>query len=369
MIIHFSILGVILLVSSLYERRVRKIASINIIENKNFITKSLPWILVFGYLAFLAAMRTDMNDSYAYIHSFKLLDASWATFIQQITEREKDWAFYAVATLFKMYISDDYHLWFAFYAIIESLAFVHILRRSAVSFKDCCYFFFCSTLYYNYFSMMRQWFAIVILFGSSRLIAEKKTFRYILLCLIMAQFHNSAYLMIPIYFLVQGKAWAQKQLLMIFSFVVLMIFLNPILNSMENMSGLTYNYAISAMNASAGSSSMRILIALVPVLISYIYRTKEPNRMINVCMNVSVINLLLNIMARFTSGLYIIRFSTYISIYNMILYPYVMNILLKGSNKKIIKFGFYICYFLFYIYQMYYQGAFSYISDILGSYY
>lgn len=371
MLIHFSILGVILIVSLFSERRIRSYAIQRVDDGQEFISQRLPWIIILGYIAFLAAMRTNTNDTSAYINSFNSLDGSWEEFWTQVSTAGagKDWAFAAVNILFKIFISNDYHLWLALYAVAESAAFIYILRRNAVSLFDCCFFLFCSTLYYNYFSMMRQWFAVVMLFAASNFIKEKKFLKFLVVCLIVAQFHNSAYMMIPVYFLVQGKAWSRKQISFIVVFAFALLFLNPILGTLESsLSGSTYDYAISAMNAGAGSSIIRALIAAVPVVLAFMHRDEIDNPMINLCVNMSLLNLLLNLLASFTSGLYIIRFTTYISVYNLILYPYLLNIALKGNDQKIVKAAFYVIYFCFYIYQMQYQGAFYYSSDILGTF-
>ena len=371
MLIHFSILGVILLVSFFSERKIKCYTIQKVSDGQDFITHRLPWIIIFGYIAFLAAMRTNTNDTSAYIHSFNNLEGTWEAFWAQVSTAEvgKDWAFDAVSILFKIYISNDYHLWMALYAVAESAAFVYILRRNAVSFLDCCFFLFCSTLYYNYFSMMRQWFAVVMLFAASNFIKEKKFFRFLIVCLVVAQFHSSVYMMIPVYFLVQGKAWSRKQVSLIAVFAFALLFLNPILGTLESsLSGSTYDYAISAMNSGAGSSIIRALIAAVPVVLAFMYKDEINNPMINLCVNMSLLNLLLNILASFTSGLYIIRFATYTSVYNLILYPFLLNVAVKGNDRKIVKAAFYVIYFCFYIYQMQYQGSFNYSSDILGTF-
>lgn len=371
MLIHFSILGVILITCFFSEKNNKEHALSCLAENEPFKTQFLPWFLIFGYIAFLAAMRSGMNDTGAYIRSFNSLETSWQAFWNQVSPagEGKDWAFDATNILLKMIVADRYHWWLAFYAVIESLAFIYILRRYSVSILDACFFFFCSTLYYNYFSMMRQWFAIVILFAASRFIENKKFLKYLLVCVFVAQFHASAYVMIPVYFIVQGKAWSQKQITVIGIFAFAMLFLNPLLSAMEkNLSGTTYDYAISAMNSNAGSSIIRAFIAAVPVVLAYMYRDNTDNPMINICVNMSLLNLLLNILASFTSGLYIIRLSTYMSIYNVILYPYLLNVSIKGKDRSIINPLFYIIYFAFYVYQMKYQGSFYYGSDILGYY-
>ena len=370
MIIHFSILGVILFVSLIWEKRILEFTIPCVEQGKRYKELLLPWALVFGYVAFLAAMRSNVNDTHAYIVSFQRLEASWQRFFEQVfLVGEKDWAFDAVSILFKKFISDNYHLWMAFYAIIESIAFCYVLRRNSVSLLDSSYFFFCSTLYYNYFSMMRQWFAVSVIFWASKFIKENKFIYYCIICVIVAQFHSSAYFMIPVYFIVRGKAWSKKQVGLISLFSAAILFLNPILKMMEEgLSGTTYDYAVSAMSSSSGSSGVRILIALVPVALAFIFKEEITDDMINICVNMSLLNLLLNVLATFTSGLYVVRLATYFSVYNMVLYPYLLNVCLKDS-WRIVKPIFYIIYFFFYIYQMQHQSAFGYNSDILGIFY
>ncbi len=369
MLINYSILAVMLLVSGLYEQNIRRYTINSMQDGYMFKITRTPWIIVFGYIAFIAAMRTNVNDTSSYIYSFQNLESTWGAFWTQVSSAAigKDWAFDAVNILFKILISNDYHLWLALYAILESVVFVHVLRKNAVSLLDCCFFFFCSTLYYNYFSMMRQWFAAVMLFGASGFIRDKKLKKYLLVCIIMAQFHSSAYMMIIVYFLVQGQAWSQKQVSIIGLFTIILVFLNPILNSLESTTtGTSYDYVISAMNSDSGSSILRVFIAMVPVILSFMEKDNIKDPMINLCVNMSLLNCLLNLLASFTSGLYVVRFSTYTNMYNMLLYPYLLNIAIRGSNRTIIKMGFYIIYFVFYYYQMCHQGAFFYGSDILG---
>lgn len=367
MIIHFSVLGVILFISLLWENGTRKIKQ----KRDFYIMPWLPFVIIFGYLAFLAAMRTGMNDTSAYIHSYDLVTGTFTEISEVISGTGKDKGFNILSNLFKMFISDDYHLFFAFFSIIESLCFIYILRRETVSMLDSCFFFFTSTLYYNYFSMMRQWFAVALFFLAFKWLKKKQFFPYLMVCLLAAQFHNSAYLCIPVYFLVHDQPFCRKQLIYIFILCILMLLLNPILSALES-SDTTYSYVFATMSQSSGSSPIRILISAVPIVLCFIFRNKvyqENNNTLNICINMSMINLLLNIMASFTSGLYLIRMSTYFNMFNVLLFPFILERVLVGNNRKLVKIAFYVFYFLFYIYQMNHQGSFGYSSDILGSFY
>ena len=366
MIIHFSVLGVILLVSLFFERREK----FHKLRDDGYAIKAFPFIVIFGYIAFLAAVRSGMNDTSSYIYSFNNIPGTFENIKEIIASDGKDKGFNILANLFKMYLSDDYHLWFTFFAVAESLIFVHILRNESSGILVSCFYFFASTLYYNYFSMMRQWFAITLFFFAFKYIKARKFIPYLIICLIAAQFHTSAYFCIVVYFFALLKPWSKTQMSVFFTFGVGMVFLDPILDTLEN-SGSIYDYVYETMSTNTGSSPVRILISAVPVVLSFVYRRQiehENNMALKISVNMSILNLLLTILATFTSGLYLIRMSNYFNLFNMILFSWLLEKIIKGQNRSILKFGFFTFYTVFYIYQMLHQGALYYRSDILGNF-
>lgn len=370
MIVHFSILFLILLVSFFYEHKFNS-NKIKVIADgglaSDYKGSIIPWAIVFGYLIILAGFRFGMNDTTAYINSFNNLNGSWNEIWNLILGQGKDKAFDITGNLFKMYISKDYHAWFLLFAIIESALFCNVLRRESISFFDTCFFLFSSTLYYNYFSMMRQWFAVAIVFWASRFIKTKQFVPFLFFCVLAAQFHNSAYFMIFIYFIVVGDSWNKKQLLLLVAFIFGMLLLNPLLNSLDLLfSDSTYGYVLDIMQSNTGSSWIRILIAVVPVALSFFYRDHKSNdSMYNICVNMSLLHLMLNVLAVFTSGLFVIRMAKYFSVFNMILYPYLLDLMIPEKDKKIIKPLFYIIYLIVFIIQMSYSSSWGYNSDVL----
>ena len=374
MIIHFSILLLILIVSAFYEHQFRanKLRAIaNGGVSSDYLGSIIPWLIVFGYITFLAGMRTSVNDTVEYRESFVSLVPSWNAVWDIVHSNIKDKGFSVLAILFKLYVSSDYHAWFLFVAFIESILFLSVLRRESVSFLDSCFLLFASTIYFNYFSMMRQWLAISIVFWASRYIKKGKIVPYIFFCLLAAQFHNSAYFMIFVYFLVIGETWNKKQLLFIVVFTVLLLFLQPILNTIGFLAeDSTYGYVVNTMKKGSGSSWIRIPIAAIPLVLAYIYkdRINKDEKMVNISVNISLLNMLLLVLASLTSGIFIGRMSGYTQIFSLILFPYLINVAIDEKIRSYVKLIFYIFYFAYYILQMNYSGAFSYGSDVIGYY-
>lgn len=374
MVIHFSILALIIILSLIYEKRIRT-AKIDaaLTGDGGYIFKSqlLPWLILFIYISILAGLRTDVNDSLVYIEMFDKIKPSWDTIRTIISDSSQDKGFFIIGALFKIYISKDYHWWFFTVASFCSVCFVHVFRRYSVSFFDACFFFFCTTLYFNFFSMMRQWLAVAIYLLAIKYIHKKKLIPYIIVCLIAAQFHTSAYVMIIVYFLVKGEAWSKKQVIIVLGSIAILLFLNPLLTSLSSSSeGIVNEYANKALESNAGASIIRPIIYSIPVIISFWLRKNISDSFASILINMALINFILNILAVFTNGLYVIRLAVYFSVLVTLLYPFLLNVVLKDNKyQRIIKSGYYILYFAYYCYQMTYSNSWYFYSDILGGFY
>lgn len=375
MIIHLSIIFIILIISFFYEHsfRVNKIKTLS--ESgvaSDYKGSIIPWIIVFGYLAFLAGMRTKaLNDTAAYVFGFRDIIPSWDYVKSILAGDYKDKGFYVLATLFKMFVSTDYHAWFLFVASVESILLVYILRRESVSFFDTCFYLFASTLYYNYFSMMRQWLAIcIVFFAIVKFLPKKQYVQFILLCILAAQFHTSAYLVIVIALFLCGEPWSKKQIALIMLAAVGFVFAEPLLSFMGSASEEnTYGYVIDTMQSGSGSSWLRIPFEMLPLIVAFIYR-KSIKRypLMNICINASLITVLLTVLASFTSGIYIFRMTTYFRMFNLILIPFLLNVVIKEEQKSIYRIGYYTVFSGFFIFQMNYSNMWPYGSNILGNF-
>ena len=372
MIIHFSLLAIILLCCLVWGSGESDWIIENRLKGKRVIGSLAPYVLIFGYITFIAAMRTNVNDSGVYRRDFLMVTSSLSAISEELSNFNIQYSFSRIIViLFKHFVSTNYHVYFGVYAAVESIIIVHVLREESVSFFDTAYYLFASSLYVNYLTMMRQWAAVVLVFSGIHALAEQRPLEFVVHCAIAGLFHPSAFLMIPVYFLVQGKSWSLKQFIIIVTFGLLVVYMNPILSSMgELLDGSTYDYMIIKMQTSTGSSWIRIMIAAVPVVLSYLYGREDNDPVANICTNMALISLLLTILATFTSGLYVIRFTTYFTIFNLILYPYLLNVSIKDDEqiKGIIKPLFYILFFALYFYSMRHVNGFRYTSDVLGTF-
>ena len=362
---HFTILIVLMMVAPFCSQRIRMMNSVKLeATGKPWKSPIIPWLVFFGYIALLAGMRSGMNDTSVYIGSYMNGPTTWNGVMEAVKVSDIKYAAWALLQgICRIILGLDYHRFFLLVAFFEAALFIWVLRREAVDYTVACFFFFASGLYYNNFSMMRQWLAVTIVFTSIGALRDKKFIKYTLICFIGGLFHPSAWMCIPIYFLVQGEPWSNKQILLTFLFVLILLFLNPILSMLSSFADDSmYSYALETMTGNNGSSIIRPIIAVVPVILAYLFHTGYENRTYKVCVNMAVLNTMLSFLAAFTSGLFVMRFATYVGIFNVLLFPYLLN------NKKctnLVKYAFYVFYLILFIYSNTHAGSWGYKSDVL----
>lgn len=370
MLIHLSVLLIILVVSLFYEKtycseKLKVIAEGGVASD--YKATIIPWLIVLLYIAFLSGMRDYMNDTSVYTWYFESASGTWEEINEIIYGSQKDKGFYILQSLVKMFVK-DYHLWFLFVSVIEAILLALILRRETVSFIDSCFLLFSSYMYYNFFTMMRQWLAVcIVFFAYTFLLNRKKYLWFVVVCVLAAQFHFSASFFIPIAYFVIQEAWSKKQYILLFIISLLILFFQPIVSVM-GITNNEYDYVFDALQSGNGSSWIRIIIAFIPVVIAYIKRDtiNKNDKMINTCINMSILNLVLTIIATFTSGLFVSRMATYTSVFLLILYPYLFNVCFNEQNRKTIKLCFYVLYFVSWLVMFNHGESIEYYSTVLG---
>ena len=91
-----------------------------------------------------------------------------------------------------------------------------------------------------------------------------------------------------------------------------------------------------------GTNPIRVLVYAVPTILSYIGRKIiwiEDNKLVNLCVNMSIISTGLYVVSMFTSGIFIGRLPIYFSLYNYILLPWEIENLFTERSKKLVYIG------------------------------
>ena len=114
-------------------------------------------------------------------------------------------------------------------------------------------------------SITNYWFQLIWL-----LTVKRKYIPLIAIILLGATFHASALLMIPIIFIVQGKAWNKKSVLCILGCILILIFVNQFTDGMNNiLSNTQYSNMVADWKEweDNGTNPIRVFVYSIPMIL------------------------------------------------------------------------------------------------------
>ena len=189
----------------------------------------LPLVIWAGY-------RGYVGDTAAYMKDFQGMPSSLSDIASYMTGIEKDPLFYFVSGLIKCIIGNRCSFYFIIIAAIQCYFLFRTYRKYSTSYMISFFLFIVSTDYISWiFNGMRQFVAVTITVISFPWIVEKKFIHAIIIILFASLFHQSALLVLPFIFVVQGKAWNKRTLLFIGIIVLAVSFADRFTNILDTM--------------------------------------------------------------------------------------------------------------------------------------
>lgn len=312
----------------------------------------LPLVIWAGY-------RGYVGDTAAYMRAFGEMPTSFSGIGNYIDTIKKDQGFYFVSAVIKCIIGNKQTLYFIILAGVQCFLIFRIYRKYSSAYATAFFLFIASTDYISWvFNGMRQFTAVTITIACFPWILKKKYVLAVAGILIASLFHQSALLVLPFVFIVQGKAWNKKTLLFIIVVIVAVMFANQFTNILDTMLSETqYENVVSDWQSwqDDGTNFLRVLVYCVPTIISLIglkYIRQEDNPLINLCTNMSIASAGLYVISMFTSGVFIGRLPIYFSLYNYILLPWEINKIFTKPSARLIYIAMIIAYLGFYLYSL-----------------
>lgn len=327
--------------------------------------------VIFGaLLIFFCGLRSGIADTGTYIQIFNNTTSNLSEF--QLSQAGKGPGFSLAIVLYKSFISSDYHGWLFLIAVISVVPVVRTLIKYSCSFGFSCFLFISTTLFTYLVNGMRQFICVAIIFVCLQWIEEEKFFRYLIIILLLATIHSSVIVLLPFYFITKIKPWTTGTWFMIvggFAFGYFFDRFKPLVELV--LENTEYENYIEVLNSGMGSNLYRLAIAAVPVVLSLIgrrYLWEADNRVINICVNMSIFNFILYFIASFTSGLAVGRMTTFFDIFNILLLPWLLKNLFTKTSYRVLA-GFCVFFYIIYFYiQMVLTWDMIYQSDVLHLY-
>lgn len=315
--------------------------------------------IVFLPVIFMAGFRGSVADTDSYVISFHHSPITLGEIPDYVSSRHKDRGFYLFQALIHVFITRDKRIYFLIIAFLQGLILIIVYRKYSSQYLYSVFLFVASTDYVAWmFNGIRQFIVATAIFAATPLLIKRKVIPVALMILLLSTFHQSALIMIPIVFIVQGKAWNQKTLIFIALILLAIIFVDKFTNLMdESLENTQYSSMVTDYTTMKddGTSPIRVLVYCIPTVLAFIGRKKiqeADSRLLNLSVNMSIISTGLYILSIFTSGIFLGRLPIYCSLYNYILLPWEIKNIFDEKDSKLVFPISVVAYLMFYYYQM-----------------
>ena len=170
--------------------------------------------------------------------------------------------------------------------------------------------------------------------------------------------HLSAIVWVPFVFIVQGKPGNIKTIIFGIIVIFAVVFTDQFTSILSDaISDTSYAGYTNQFQKDDGSNIFHTLIAIIPLVVAFIGRDKLKglnDKITYILMNIAIVNVFLNLLANFTSGILMGRLTGYFSLFIYALFPRMFDQLF---NEKIqhelylwCAIG-YLVYFLYYLFS------------------
>ena len=369
MVVYWSIVAWAFLVSSFIEKHNKqKMLLMNKSQENNSKYTLLSVFAVFFLMWFFAGFRTNyVGDTALYVEGFQKVQPGF-----RIPKYSSSFLFDFLRIIVKTYFTDSVIVWLFLLDTLAMIPLCYAIAKYSIDLRVSVAFFIFSGCFEYFFNGARQIIAVAICFYATRYLEKNKIIKYILFIAIASLIHGSAIIMLAGVLLYRIKPWSKITALMILVTIVFLIMPKSVLSTIISDTVEGTDYALYKNQLlTEGLNPIRAVTLLVPTVLSFIYkdRIKEINNpILNYSVNTALVTSILYTLGLFINGLIAARVAMYFMVFNMILYPYLLNVIIPKNNKTF-KIIFYVAYLVYFIYQMYFSyGGLPYVSDVLGIY-
>jgi transmembrane protein EpsG len=317
----------------------------------------IPAFFAAASLVLVAGLRNNIGDTSFYMNSYRMNDFNW-----EFINSSKDKGFNIFQMLLQK-ISHDPQLLIFIVALITYVLIVFILYQYSRLFELSLYVFMTSGLFITSMNGVRQFLAAAIVFAGTRFMINGNWKSYLLIVLLAAQFHNTALVLIPIYFIIRSKAWSGTTFLLLAAAVLIVIgfnqFASVLFHLLENTQYGDYKNADYG-----GANVIRVFVYAVPVILAYLGREKLKRLcpFSDCIVNMSILALVFMIIS--TQNWIFARFTYYFGLYSVVLVSWVVK-LFSEKDQKLVYFSVIICYLIYFYYDSVVSLGIIYKSDLL----
>lgn len=318
--------------------------------------------LVFGVmfcLVVISGLRTGIGDTYNYKQMFIKNDFTW-----DFIKTQKDIGFGIFQMILKQYSEDPQIMVFTA-ALFTNVLIIIVLYNYSRLFELSTYLYITGGIHLVSMNGIRQVFAAAIIFTATKYLLNGNFMKYTIIVSLASTFHQSALLLLPIYFVVRIKAWTKYTLLVLFFAVLIVIGYNQFTQLLFSALQDTQYSDYSEFNE-GGANLIRVIVSAAPLVVAYFGREKIravfPKS--DYLVNMALLGLVFMIIS--TQQWIFARVAIYFNLYQLILISWIIEVFSK-KDRKFVYYMILVLYFIFYYYENVVSLNILYESDVLDN--
>ncbi|MGE7850302.1 EpsG family protein [Bacillus paramycoides] len=302
----------------------------------------LIWMAALS-LILVSGLRNNIGDTYFYMHAYNIAEFNW-----EYIQNNKDMGFNIFQMILKEYTDDPQAMVFIT-ALITNVLIVCTLYKYSRLIEISLYVYITSGMYLVSMNGIRQYLAAAIIFAATKYILDGNWKMYILIVLIASTFHQSALVLIPIYFLVRRKSWSAMTCILLVFAVIIVIGFNQF-STLFFAAIEDTQYGEYKDFHEGGANILRVVVDSIPLILAYLGREKlrelfpKSDYIVNMVLLGSIFMLIS------TQNWIFARFSIYFGLYQLILISWVVKLFIK-KNQKVIYYLILVFYFIYFMYE------------------
>lgn len=339
-------------------------------RTKNALDKRRPNIvgLVVSTLIIVlySGLRNNIGDTVYYIHTYHLLEENGAT---MPVWGQKAYLFELLQYLLVKSGAESSVL-IMIGTIVTIIPFMMVFYNYSADYSLSIYLFFTMGIYVSTMNGIRQYIATGILLMSTKyLFSPKKQdfWKLLILAIIASLFHDSALIIIPIYFLCRRKAWSAPTFISlsvgVVGVILISMFLPSFLSFLEDTNYSEYADGWFTDGQESGTSLIRVIFNCMPTILAAVF-SKQVRRfgpIADILINISFVHSALYILAIY--NWIFARFTFYTYAYVVLLMVMILVTALRLEKYRFFAIILLFAYAIFFIIDARAQRMNWYASD------
>ncbi|MED1205195.1 EpsG family protein [Heyndrickxia acidicola] len=293
-------------------------------------------------LVIVSGLREGIGDTGAYRHAYTINNFTWGYITSQ-----KDIGFGIFQAILKHFTNNAQVLIFLT-ALITNVLIIIVLYKYSRLFELSLYVYITNGWFLTSMNGMRQCLAAAIIFAATKFLFDGSWKKYFIVVLLASTIHETAFILLPLYFIVRRKAWTWTTLVIIMMAIVIVLGFNQFSEVLYSVIKDT-QYGGYNNFSEGGANILRVAVDAAPLLIAFLGRHRLRQILPNsdCIVNLSIIGIVFMIVS--TQDWIFARFSIYFSLYQLILISWIIK-LFKSNNQRFI---YYLIIFFYFIYHYY----------------